>query len=291
MVVPDGFVVPMVHYRQFLAASGIDAEIAAMLADPQFQADGNLRRQRLAELQTRILSAPVAPELLALVDARLAADFPGIKMRFRSSTNAEDLEGYTGAGLYTSTSALPGDAQRPVDGALRTVWASLWNFRAFEEREYAQIPHDAVGMAVLVHPAYDGEAANGVAITANVFDPAPGGEDAFYVNAQVGEVSVVEPDPGVLPDQLMYYFFHNGQPATYYVHSTLVAAGTTVLTRAELFQLGQALAAVRAHFDAIYEPPAGHGALPMDVEWKLVGAAGARHIEVKQARPYPGRGQ
>jgi hypothetical protein len=178
-----------------------------------------------------------------------------------------------------------GDPTRPVDVAIKTVWASVWNFRAFEEREYASIDHTEVAMAVLVVPSFSDELANGVAITANVFDPAPGGEDAFFVNAQVLEESVVQPDPGVTVDSLMYYWYHPNQPATYYTRSSL---GSPVLTRAQLFELGQALDAVRDGFADHYHPPEGYGHLPMDVEWKL-GADG--HIWVKQARAYPGRGR
>jgi phosphoenolpyruvate synthase/pyruvate phosphate dikinase len=170
------------------------------------------------------------------------------------------------------------------------VWASVWNFRAFEERDYVSIDHTAVAMAVLVNPSFGAETANGVAITANVFDPAPGGEDAFFINAQLGEASVVEPDPGVIADSLMYYWFHPNQPATYYTRSSLTA-GQAVLSRTELFELGQALDEIRSHFTADYDPPAGYGRLPMDVEWKLVDeGGGARHIWIKQARAYPGRG-
>ena len=61
------------------------------------------------------------------------------------------------------------------------------------------------------------------------------------VVAQVGAAGVGQPAPGVLVDQLVYYHFHNGQPATYYTHSSLVAAGATALSRADRFGLGTAL--------------------------------------------------
>ncbi len=291
VVVRDALAIPVYRYKQFLEQNGFDVELAALLVDEPFRADGNVRRARLADLQARMLLAPVDAVFLAELEARLTADFPATRMKFRSSTNAEDLARHTGAGLYDSKSGQPGDPTHPVDVALRTVWASTWNFRAFEERAYVGIDHLNVAMAVLVNPTYPDELANGVAVTANVYDFAAGGEDAFYVNAQVGETSVVQPDPTMVADQLMYYFFHNGQPATYYTRSTLLGAGqATVLTRAQLFDLGRTLAAIRDHFDAIYDPPAGWGQLPMDVEWKLVGDAAGAHIEIKQARPFPGRG-
>lgn len=289
--VRDGFIVPMYFYRQFLADNGLDGQIEAMLADPRFAADGNYRREQLDALRATMLAAPVDSDLLGAIAARVRAEHPGLRMRFRSSTNAEDLQGFSGAGLYTSTSGAVDDPDRPIDGALRTVWASLWNVRAFEEREYMSIDHRDVAMAVLVHPSFRNETANGVAVTANVYDPGPGGEDAFYINVQAGEVSVVQPPgSGIVADQLMYFFRYNNQPATYYTHSTLVAPGSTVLSRRELFALGSALDEIRSHFNSFYDPPDGFGALPVDVEFKRMGSGEGSTIEIKQARPYPGRG-
>lgn len=294
VIVPDAFVVPVYFYVQFMQDNGLDTEVDEMLADEQFQSDGVYRRSRLLLLQSHFEAAPVDPDLLAEVEARILDTFGDIRMRFRSSTNAEDLQGHSGAGLYTSKGAQVSDPADPVVDAMRTVWAAVWNFRAFEEREYVSIDHHDVAMALLVQPAFTDEAANGVAITANPFDPGPTGEDAFYVNAQLGEASVVSPDPGVVADQIIYFHYHSGQPATYLAHSSLVPAGETVLSRAELFDLGRSLDAIRRHFTGIYDPPEGFAALPMDVEWKLVpdaDGAGGRHIEIKQARPWPGRGE
>jgi len=284
-----GLAIPVARYRDFMVAGGFDARVAALRADRGFRDDAAVRTQALAALQTDLRAAPIDPAFLAELEARLEAEQPGLRWKFRSSTNAEDLERHTGAGLYDSKSGAVGDAAHPVDVAIKTVWASVWNFRAFEEREYAGIDHAAVAMAVLIVPSFDDEAANGVAITANVYDPAAGGEDGFFVNAQLGETSVVSPAPGVTADSFLYYFFHPNQPSTYYTHSNLVAAGATVLTRAEAFELGQQLDALRSHFARLYRPPAGYGRLPMDVEWKLVDDdGGARQIWIKQARPYPG---
>ncbi len=288
--VRDALAIPVSFYRRFVTGNGFDARIAQMLADPGFRGDGDLRRQLLAGLRADLLAAPVDPDDLAAIEAALERDFPATRMKFRSSTNAEDLARHSGAGLYDSRAGQVGDPARPVDLALKTVWASVWNARAFEERDYAGIDHLQVAMAVLVSPSFPDEEANGVAITANIYDPAPGGEDGFFVNAQLGEASVVQPPPGVRVDSLLYYYFHVGQPATYYTRSNLVAPGQTVLTRGELFDLGRALAAIRDGFAGDFDPPAGYGALPMDVEWKLEVVGGERQIWVKQARPYPGRG-
>lgn len=286
--VRDGFAIPVFFYDQFVTDNGLDAEIASMLADPDFIADGNVRRSRLTALRDMFMAGTVDAQLVADIEARRASDIGDVRVRLRSSTNAEDLDGFSGAGLYTSTGV---DVGGSIADGLKIVWASLWNERAFEERDWVQIDHTQVAMAVLVHAAYVDETANGVAITANIFDPAPGGEDAFYINTQIGNISIVRPpDPSIRADELIYFFFHNNQPATYLNSSSLTNADTHVLSRRALFDLGTALEAIRGHFNGIYDPPDGYAALPMDVEFKQVGRNDDATIFIKQARPFPGRG-
>ncbi len=278
---PRAFAVPFYFFRQFMQQNGFDAELAALLADPDFRADGNLRRCELAKLQDRMLAAPVDLALVELLDAKLAAEYPGMRMRFRSSTNAEDLGSYTGAGLYTSKAGDPNDPQRPILAALKTVWASLFNFRAFEEREILSIPHDRVGMAVLVHRSFPWELANGVAITNNVFNAT---ERAYYVNVQLREVSVTNPPPGMLPDQFLYYWSSFGSNTVYLSRSTL-NEGNPVMSDAEIHELAVALQAIHLHFMPFF----GASYFAMDTEFKLDWPD--RALVIKQARPFPKPGE
>ena len=170
-----------------------------MLADSDFLGDPAQRAQQLESLRDAMKAAPVDAAFEQMLIDKLNADYPGTRMRFRSSTNCEDLDGFTGAGLYTSKSGDPSDPAYPVLDAVRTVWSSIWFFRAFEEREYRQIEHESVGMALLVHHSFPYEEANGVAITANLFDSLCM-EPGFYVNVQFGDESVVLPNPGVTSD-------------------------------------------------------------------------------------------
>src|SRR5690606_9911109 len=111
-------------------------------------------QQRLAALRADMIAAPIAPDTLAAIEAYLEANFPATRMKFRSSTTAEDLERHSGAGLYDSKAGQVGDLEDPVDLAIKTVWASVWSFRAFEERSYASIDHLEVAMAVLANPSF-----------------------------------------------------------------------------------------------------------------------------------------
>ena len=290
---PKGFVIPIYYFFQFMEQNGFDLRLDAMLADPAFTGDPATRELALINLQNDMLAAPVDNAFTALLVEKLSTDFPDKRMKFRSSTNAEDLDGFTGAGLYTSASGALGDASRPVLDAVRTVWASVFRFRAFEERSYRSISHREVGMAVLVNYSYPNEDANGVAITSNIFDPT-GVEPGLYINVQRGETSVVLPPEGVTSDQFVYLSDLPGQPIVYIAHSSLVRPGTSVLTRTQVEQLGQALTAIHNFFAPVYGPNTPDHFYGMDVEFKFntdpLDPTRTSTLVIKQARPYPGRG-
>jgi hypothetical protein len=235
--------------------------------------------------------APVNPDFERLLLDKLALDYPGVRMRFRSSTNAEDLDGFTGAGLYTSRSGDPNDPESPVLDAVRRVWSSVWSFRAFEERTYRSIDHQQVAMALLVHRSFPDEEANGVALTNNPFDP-DGVDPAFYVNVQLREFSVVEPQPNITTEEFLYYFDLQSRPVSYLSLSSLVNVGDRVLSPAQVQELGVALDKIRAHFAPAYAPAVGAASSwwAMDVEFKFDGEEGeVPPLFVKQARPFGNR--
>lgn len=284
--VPDAFGVPVYYYHQFMTDNGFFDRVAGLLDDPSFQDDPAVRDAELAELRADMLAAPVDPTFKALLMGKLHADYPHQLMRMRSSTNAEDLEGFTGAGLYTSKTASVDDVEEVFDD-VREVWSSVWYFRAFEERSYRSIDHLAVAMALLVHPSFPTEEANGVALTANPFDTS-GLEPGFYVNVQAGEASVVMPDAGDSTDQFVIYWDSPGQPIVFIAHSNLVAKGETVLTTAQMLELGEGLADIREFFRPAYGPPPDDPLAwyAMDVEFKFEAPAGEEPaLWVKQARP------
>jgi pyruvate, water dikinase len=287
---PDGFIVPVSYYVAFMQENGFFSKIDTLLADEAFQNNPAVRDAQLAALRDEMKAAPIDAELESMILDKLAAEFPGIPMRFRSSTNAEDLEGFTGAGLYTSKTGNPNDPSRPVADAIRTVWSSVWYFRAFEEREYRGISHKEVGMALLVHRSFPDEEANGVAVTANIFDTS-GMMPGFYVNVQFGEESVVKPPPGITTDQFILQYDMPGQPVTYIAHSNLVASDNSVLTRSQILDLGAALNEIHSFFRPAYGTGGADQFYAMDVEFKFDGEPGEiPQLFIKQARPYPGWG-
>jgi len=290
---PTAFAIPVFHYDRFMTDNGLWTAVEEMLADPDFQADAATRRDRLAALRAQIEAGTVDAALLEEVETKITAGhaaglYPQTRFRFRSSTNAEDTTGFNGAGLYESKSGDPEDADDPVDEAIKEVWASVWSTRAFEERAYFSIDHTHIGMAILSHRSFPDEEANGVAITANIYDTA-GLEPAFYINVQEGEESVVFPEEGITTDQIIYYYYSPGQPAVYIQHSSLVPEGETVLSARQLYELGAALDAVHTTFSPVYGTGGFYG---MDTEFKFDQNpwTGELQLYLKQARPYPGWG-
>ncbi|MEO8179291.1 MAG: PEP/pyruvate-binding domain-containing protein [Deltaproteobacteria bacterium] len=297
--VPPGFAVPVYYYRQFMREHALDERLAEWLRDPAFSGDPAERDRRLGVLRSEMQSLPLNPEFEHLLLDKLRAEYQGVRMRFRSSTNAEDLDGFTGAGLYTSKSGDLDDPENPVADAVRAVWASVWHFRAFEERSYRGIDHQAVAMALLVHRSFPEEEANGVALTNNPFD-ARGLEPAFYVNVQTRGVSVVLPDPGVVSEEFLYYYDSENQPVSYLAQSNLIGSDEQVLSTSQVQELGRALDAIRTFFEPAYAPPPGAAPSPgsrftgswwaMDIEFKFDAEGDeAPPLFVKQARPFGNR--
>ena len=286
--VRPAFAVPVAYYFHFMADNGFDELVTDMLDDSQFQDDPEVRAELLSRLRKAMEEAPLDESFEAELTAKLVSDYPGKRIKFRSSTNAEDLGDYTGAGLYESKAAQVGNPESPVADAVKEVWASVWSLEAFEERSYRGIDHLAVGMALLAHESFADEEANGVALTNNPYDPT-GLSPAFYVNVQSGETSVVKPPDDTTADAFLLYYDHPDQPVEFISHSSETKDGEPVLTEQQVMDLGAALAAVRDAFAVAYAPrETGESSWwAMDVEFKFDGAPGeAAELFVKQARPY-----
>lgn len=286
--VAAGFGVPMFYYDQFMKDNGLYERLRQLMAEPSW-ADPVFRSEALAQFKRDLRDAAVRPEVVAAIVQRAAELFPGENLRFRSSTNSEDLGQFTGAGLYDSETGRPsepGPGKDSVEWAIKKVWSQVWNPRAYEEREYFSMNHLDVGMALLVHANFPEEEAQGVAITNNPFDTS-GLEPAFFVNGQVGNTDVVTPDRGTLPEAYLHYFQSPGQPIVYTQRSTLVEDGAAVLTPQQNYRLGLALDAIHRYFFSAYGSAGGWYALEVDWKFDDKRAPGEPSLFIKQARPYP----
>jgi len=186
--VPQGFTLPFYYYDQFLKANKLDDAIYTLLNDQKFVHDPAYRRERLTELRQRIEQAKFDEPLRAQILRRVHREFTSKGLFVRSSSNSEDLPNFSGAGLYTTVPNVKGD-QQLID-AIKTVWASLWNFEAYEARERMAVDHSKIFMAVLIQEGINSESA-GVMITTDPFNNENKG--AIYISAKRGlGIKVVE---------------------------------------------------------------------------------------------------
>jgi len=154
----------------------------------------------------------------AVIDALETFGFdPGTKIRFRSSTNVEDSELFTGAGLYDSYSGCLADdidqddagpcacdasdgAERGVFRAIRKVFASFYNDNAFLERLKHGVNETDAGMALLAHHSFPDEIelANGVVTMQRSWSM----DWTANVVCQKGAVSVTNPPADAVPEEV-----------------------------------------------------------------------------------------
>ena len=188
IVVPNGFTIPFHYYDEFIKDNQLDDVIFGLLNDQKFVHDPAYRREKLVGLRQQIEKANFDPALREKVLTKVAREYSGKGLFVRSSSNSEDLPNFSGAGLYTTVPNVRGD-QELID-AIRKVWASLWNFEAYEARERAGVDHSKIYMAVLLQEGINSES-SGVMISTDPFDPE--NRAAIYISAKRGlGIKVVE---------------------------------------------------------------------------------------------------
>lgn len=188
IAIPPGFTIPFRFYQEFIRRNKLEERIAATVEEDRFVHDPVYRKTRLAEIRRWIQEGRHDDEFKQIVLDKVRREYEGKGVFARSSTNAEDLPNFSGAGLYTTVPNVRTGDQ--LMEAIKTVWASVWNYEAYEARESFGMNHFGVYPAVLIQEGIDAESA-GVAITKDPFDPQDRG--AVYVNAKRGlGIKVVE---------------------------------------------------------------------------------------------------
>ena len=286
---PEGaFAIPFYYYYQHLKNNNILSSLDSLLNNPTTLNDPRILDNKLKQIRARIKDAPLDKDFLEAIVKRLKANGNEfINYRFRSSTNAEDVKGFNGAGLYDSKTGSLADKDKPIEKAIKAVWASLWDERAFAERQYFKIDQHSVAMGILVHRAFGEELSNGVAVTKHLYRK---DYPAYTINVQMGEVSVVTPPDTVTCDEAIIGLGEvtgSNDVEVEYIGRSNLSKDKTVLTNAQISLLTKYLTAIKEHF--FYKVEKGNSKsiinfwnYGMDVEFKIDAHTG--NLYIKQAR-------
>ena len=274
---PNGFAVPFYFYDEFMKANDFYDEVEQMLAVPGFHSDFDIQEAELKKLRKKIKKG-TTPEWIETALTQMHATYPeGTSLRYRSSTNNEDLPGFNGAGLYDSKTQHPEETMEDgISKSLKQVYASLWNFRAFTQREFHRVDHLTTAMGVLVHPNYSDELANGVAVS---FDPVYGRDGWYYINTQLGEDLVTNPDALSTPEEILVISY---EFPVVLATSNLLPPGELLLSRSQQYQVRSHLEVIHEKFAELYDPEPSEP-FAMEIEFKITSD---NVLSIKQARPW-----
>jgi hypothetical protein len=193
---PMGFSIPVDYYFQLVKANPILKMKLDELINKEMALKGQMppspkqRAELVKEVQSLFYQAAVPESLVQEVakQAKELISFAGKvypkseikKVKVRSSSNAEDIPQFDGAGLHSSyaanihklgeaTEICKVEIAKEDDGvttkeeivpntllcAIKGVYASLWNKRAIEERNFAKIHQRSATMGIAINVGYD----------------------------------------------------------------------------------------------------------------------------------------
>lgn len=276
--IPDGYGIPFYFYQEFMTYNHFFEDAALMIESPDFISNREIRDTLLKAFRKKIKKAEMPNWMMNELEEMHQSFAEGTPVRCRSSTNNEDLPGFNGAGLYDSKTHYQDEGH--IAKSIKQVFASLWNLRAFEEREFYRINHFAASMGVLCHPNYSDEKANGVGIS---IDPLYNTANTYYLNSQLGEDLITNPSNTSIPEEILLDKVAVNEGDYLVVQrSNLIPSDTLVMNETYLDQMRSYLTTIHDEFEVLYDA-VGNETFAMDIEYKITSED---QLIIKQARPW-----
>jgi len=148
-------------YEDVLNLNGEKKRVIASLKSYLDEANGNGEKNgikgKLASMRENIESLVIPETLLRDIRNQIRSQIPEGLVFLRSSSNAEDLDGYSGAGLYESIGAVDPDNLPKLGEFIKQIWASVWKDRTYGDRKGHVVNYQDVFMSVLVHEMVDAQ--------------------------------------------------------------------------------------------------------------------------------------
>lgn len=167
--VPDGFVVPTSHFREFMRGHGLDSTVREALGSIELQNTDELDRAA-SDIRRMIASLDLRDETAASI-LQAYADLGEGPVAVRSSATHEDLDDASFAGQQDTYLDIVGGCD--LIRGVKDCWASLFQSRAVFYRGEFGIDHSDVEIAVVVQRMVSAEA-SGVMFTS---DPSGDGDE------------------------------------------------------------------------------------------------------------------
>lgn len=220
-------------------------------------------------LQQMIKATRMPDKIRRYIDGEIAKNLAGVSsFVVRSSSNAEDLEGFSAAGIYESINHV--SSAENIFESIKKVWASLVSARSTHLRQEVGISLDDSYMGVVIQEEVKSEM-GGVLVTTNPMNRA----DFRNVYLNVSTKSVNQVVEGAdLPYQYLYNTVEGGG-RTLSIGSA--ARDLDDQQKRVLRNLSLAGRFLQSHFSPDYTFSA-----PVDIEW----IAGRNDIYILQLRPY-----
>ncbi len=184
--IPNGFVITVGAYREFLRFNNLDASIRQMIGGIDFNNIESLRRGGL-QIRQLLRNSKFPPEISSQIIKqyyKLSGDYEQKEtdVAVRSSATAEDLPDASFAGQQETYLNVRGPAA--LIDSVRNCFASLFTDRAISYRENFNYDHFAVGLSVCIQKMVRSDlGASGVAFS---IDTESGFKDAVVINSSFG---------------------------------------------------------------------------------------------------------
>lgn len=282
--VPRGIAIPFSLQQEFLQSSPrIQQTIGKMKM--ALELNSPVVDSVALDLQNMICHARIPDRIRDYIDAEIANHLAGVSsFVVRSSSNAEDLEGFSAAGIYESHNRVTKTAN--IFQSIKEVWASLVSPRSVRLRHEVGITSDDSYMGVIIQEEVK-SSLGGVMVTMNPTNHA----DFRNVYVNVSEHSVER-------------VVHGSELPMQFLFNTVEGVGRTLSlgdakedisheSKQQILRLAIAGRLFQSHFSPDYLFNS-----PLDIEWML-GAQGQGHgqeqrnehneeagIHILQLRPY-----
>ena len=266
--IPRGIAIPFSTQQEFLTSS---PQIQQQIGKLKMALELGAREidTLCLTLQRMIRGTRMPVSMRDKIDSRIVEHLGGVSsFVVRSSSNAEDLENFSAAGIYESINHVT-TAENIFD-SIKEVWASLVSPRSVRLRHQVGISLDDCYMGVIVQEEVTTEM-GGVMVTMNPSNPSDFRNIFLNVSCQ-SVISVVQ--GAELPYQYLYNTVEGGGRTISIGNAKEDLDEKKKNTLQKLAFIGRIL---QSHFSKDYTFSA-----PQDIEWAVTGD----HIFILQLRPY-----